>query len=128
MLEHYKALAEHSGAGALQGCLATYRRLGHVAYLKPVTYAIRAVRDIAGTTQPSTSTSDIKQNIDRGDFFNLKQPYHCYQFLKRPHHFEKETQKRPSFFIKRDLKETFDTQKKRPSIKIFFFSCHITFE
>ena len=29
---------------------------------------------------------------------------HCYQFLKKPYRFEKETQKRPIFFLKRDLK------------------------
>ena len=34
-------------------------------------------------------------------------PVHCYQFLKRPYSFEKDTQKRPIFFLKRDLKETF---------------------
>ena len=45
---------------------------------------------------------------------------HCYQFLKRPYSFEKETQKRPIFFLKRDLKETFGYQKKRPAIKFFF--------
>ena len=41
-----------------------------------VAYAIRAVRYIAGTTQPSMSTSNIDQDIDRGDFFfYLGQPY-----------------------------------------------------
>ena len=39
-----------------------------------VAYAIRAVQDIAGTTRPSTSTSNIEENIDRGDFFDLQQP------------------------------------------------------
>ena len=43
----------------------------------------------------------------------------CYQFLKRPYRFEKETQKRPTFFSKRDLKETLEYQKKRPPL-IFF--------
>ena len=36
--------------------------------------------------------------------------------------------KRETFQIKRDLKETFDNQKKRRAIKILLVSCPITFE
>ena len=45
----------------------------------------------------------------------MVRPLHCYQFLKRPYSFEKETQKRPILFLKRDLKETCDYQKKDPT-------------
>ena len=46
-------------------------------------------------------------------------PYDLLAQGSRPYSFEKETQKRPIFFLKRDLKETFYYQKKRPAI-IFF--------
>ena len=55
-------------------------RISHIAVwgMSPiaygVAYAIRAVQDIAGTTRPSTSTSNIEENIDRGNFFDLEQP------------------------------------------------------
>ena len=55
-------------------------RISHIAIsgMSPFAYgvanAIRAARDIAGATRPSSSTSNIEQNIDRGDLFDLKQP------------------------------------------------------
>ena len=50
-----------------------HHRLGHVPYR--VAYEIRAVQDIPGTTRSSISNSNFDQGIDRGDFFDLKQPY-----------------------------------------------------
>ena len=60
--------------------------------------------------------ANTKAKISEGNTEKLKD-MHCYQFLERP-----------IFFLKRDLKETFDFQKKRPAIICFFFSCPITFE
>ena len=69
ILEQFRACGEHFGSftepfGGISP-LGAYR----------IACVIRSVRYTIRTTRPSISTSNIDGDIDRGDIFDLEQPY-----------------------------------------------------